>query len=272
MNKIKLLFTDLDATFLDDNKNVPEANRLAVKEMLEQGHKVIIATGRSLSSALLQAKRLQLDKPGCYCIAYNGGQIYDFGTEKLIYHKTVPVRCAKEAYRICKKYGVHIHTYDATHVLTPEENESVKKYCSLVHVPYKVVPELFEDLDFEPSKVLMSDFDKTGILKTVQREVDAACKGEVDTFFSCEEYLEMVRHGVSKGAAVQFLCEYLQVDLKDTVACGDAENDIPMIETAGVGVCMCNGDPKVKEKADYITTRNNNDGGVAEAIRKFILE
>ena len=272
MSKMKLLFTDLDATFLDDNKNVPEPNHLAVQEMLEQGHKVIIATGRSLSSALLQAERLQLDRQGCYCIAYNGGQIYDFGTEKLIYHKTVPVRCAKEAYRICKKYGVHIHTYDATHVLTPEENESVKKYCSLVHVPYKVISGLFEQLDFEPSKVLMSDFDKTGILKTVQREVDAACKGETDTFFSCEEYLEMVRHGVSKGAAVQFLCEYLNVDLKDTVACGDAENDIPMIETAGVGVCMCNGDTKVKEKADYITIRNNNEGGVAEAIQKFILK
>ena len=54
MSKMKLLFTDLDATFLDDNKNVPEANRLAVKEMLEQGHKVIIATGRSLSSALFR--------------------------------------------------------------------------------------------------------------------------------------------------------------------------------------------------------------------------
>ena len=272
MSKMKLLFTDLDATFLDDNKNVPEPNHLAVQEMLEQGHKVIIATGRSLSSALLQAERLQLDRQGCYCIAYNGSQIYDFGTEKLIYHKTVPVRCAKEAYRICKKYGVHIHTYDATHVLTPEENESVKKYCSLVHIPYKVISGLFEQLDFEPSKVLMSDFDKTGILKTVQREVDAACKGETDTFFSCEEYLEMVRHGVSKGAAVQFLCEYLNVDLKDTVACGDAENDISMIETAGVGVCMCNGDTKVKEKADYITTRNNNEGGVAEAIQKFILK
>ena len=49
MNKMKLLFTDLDATFLDDDKNVPESNRIAVQEMLEQGHKVIIATGRSLS-------------------------------------------------------------------------------------------------------------------------------------------------------------------------------------------------------------------------------
>lgn len=272
MSRMKLLFTDLDATFLDDNKNVPEANRLAVQEMLALGHKVIIATGRSLPSALLQAKRLELDKPGCYCIAYNGGQVYEFETQKLIYDKTVPVWCAKEAYRICREHQVHIQTYNSEYVLTPVENDAVKKYCQQVKVPYKVVPELFENLDFEPSKVLMSDFDKTGILKTVQREVNAACKGEVDTFFSCEEYLEMVRHGVSKGAAVRFLCEYLEVDLKDTVACGDAENDIPMIESAGVGVCMCNGDGKVKEKADYITTRNNNEGGVAEAIHKFILE
>lgn len=272
MNKMKLLFTDLDATFLDDDKNVPESNRIAVQEMLEQEHKVIIATGRSLSSALLQAERLELDKPGCYCIAYNGGQIYEFETRKLIYDKKVPIWCAKKAYEICRHYGVHIQTYDATHVLTPTENEDVKKYSQLVKVPYKVVPAIFEQLAFEPSKVLMSDFGRTGILKTVQREVDEACRGEVDTFFSCEEYLELVCHGVSKGTAVRFLCDYLHVDLKDTVACGDAENDIPMIVTAGVGVCMCNGDENVKEKADYITVHNNNEGGVAEAIRKFILK
>lgn len=268
---MKLLFTDLDATFLDDEKNVPSENQIAVKEMLEKGHKVIIATGRSLSSALLQADRLKLNTPGCYCIAYNGGQIYDFESRSLIYNRTVPVWCAKEAYRICLANGVHIQIYNDRCVLTPEENDAVKKYSSLVNVSYKVVPDIFESLDFESPKVLMCDYACTGILKKVQQEVDAVCQGETDTFFSCAEYLEMVRHGVSKGAAVRFLCEHLHVDLKDTLACGDAENDIPMLEAAGIGVCMSNGDPRVKEKADYITIKNNNEGGVAEVIRKFIL-
>ena len=70
----------------------------------------------------------------------------------------------------------------------------MKKYSQLVKVPYKVVPAIFEQLAFEPSKVLMSDFGRTGILKTVQREVDEACRGEVDTFFSCEEYLFVMEY------------------------------------------------------------------------------
>ena len=79
-NDRKALFLDLDGTLLTDDKQIPEGNREAIYRMLEQGHSVIIATGRPLVSAVLQAEKLGLTSRGCYIIAFNGG------------HCTIPLR------------------------------------------------------------------------------------------------------------------------------------------------------------------------------------
>ena len=83
---MKLFFTDLDGTILNTEKEISPGNRAAVAEALAAGHKVIVATGRPLSSAIRQAKRLGLGGEGCLLIAYNGGIIYDIaaGTKSVI--------------------------------------------------------------------------------------------------------------------------------------------------------------------------------------------
>ena len=81
-NTKKALFLDLDGTLLDDQKNVPEANSVALKKMLDAGHSAVIATGRPLSSAVILAEELKLTDPGCYLIAYNGGILYDTARKK----------------------------------------------------------------------------------------------------------------------------------------------------------------------------------------------
>ena len=82
--------------------------------------------------------------------------------------------------------------------------------------------------------------------------------------------LLIVPVGVSKGAAIRFLAEYLMIPMENTIAVGDAENDIPMIEAAGLGVAMKNASDEIKKYADYITERDNNQGGVGEVIQKYI--
>ena len=71
---------------------------------------------------------------------------------------------------------------------------------------------------------------------------------------------------------MKMLCGLLNVAIEDAVACGDAANDLAMLKTAGIGVAMCNGSDEVKAAADYITTRDNNHDGVAEAADKFFYE
>ena len=87
----KMIFLDMDGTLLDDDKNLPKVNREAIDAALEAGHKVLICTGRPLSSAIKLLPVFGLDKPGCYAITFNGGLIYDAGAKKSIYKKTLPL-------------------------------------------------------------------------------------------------------------------------------------------------------------------------------------
>ncbi|HSL87368.1 MAG TPA: HAD-IIB family hydrolase, partial [Bacteroidales bacterium] len=87
---------------------------------------------------------------------------------------------------------------------------------------------------------------------------------------SSRENIEIFRKDVSKASGIQALIRKMGITQNEVMAIGDQENDLSMIEFAGLGVAMGNGSEEVKEAADYITETNNN-AGVGKAIRKFCL-
>jgi hydroxymethylpyrimidine pyrophosphatase-like HAD family hydrolase len=84
--------------------------------------------------------------------------------------------------------------------------------------------------------------------------------------YSNPYYLEIFPSEAGKGSAVKRLADILGVDIKDTLAAGDEQNDISMIQAAGCGIAMVNGTDLVKESADVITTYDNDHDGLAEFI------
>ena len=83
--------------------------------------------------------------------------------------------------------------------------------------------------------------------------------------------MECCMKDASKGKAVEFLCDYLGIPIAESVACGDAANDISMIKAAGIGVAMQNATDDAKLSADYITSNTNNCDGIKEVLEKFLL-
>ena len=83
-------------------------------------------------------------------------------------------------------------------------------------------------------------------------------------------FLEIVNAQVNKGEALRFVAEHFGVKREEVMAIGDSNNDIAMVEYAGLGVAMGNASPRVKEAAD-VMTKSNQEDGVAEAIKKYIL-
>ena len=94
----------------------------------------------------------------------------------------------------------------------------------------------------------------------------------MDVCFSNYEYLEFMPAGINKGNSIKWMCEYLNIPLENTIAVGDAENDITMIKAAAIGAVMKNASDDIKQYGNYITEKDNNEGGVAEVIKKFMLE
>ena len=270
----RMLFMDLDGTLLDDRSQITPGNRQALEAALERGHGVIITTGRPLKSAMDQAHKLQLDKPGCYLIAYNGSMIYDWEKGEQLFARTLDIPTVLEIFDYVNQQGFHLQTYDTWTVLVEPrcDDAIVRGYCDRIIMDFRVIGDVRTDLREEPVKVLVIELEKLDAITQLQQEIETVFEGKVDTFFSNPTYLEIVPKGMNKGEAVKMLCRLLDVPIENAVAVGDAANDLSMIIAAGTGVAMANGTEEVKAVADYITTRDNNHDGIAEVVDWFFSE
>ena len=267
----KILFTDLDGTLLNDQKQISAGNLAAIHMALENGHKIVISTGRALASAKKQAETLGLIMPGCYIIAFNGACIYDIHEKKVIFSETIPLDYVYHLFEEAHKLNIHIQTYDDTQVLTESENDDLFRYCHNTGMEYKVISSVRSELIFSPYKVLVIDYQHHEPLVQFQEQIRTWAEGKIDFYFSCNELLEIVAPDISKGNAIIRLCEQLQIPPEATISAGDADNDISMLQTTHTSVVMKNADPHMHAYATYITKQDNNHDGVAEAIYKFML-
>lgn len=268
----KALFLDLDGTLLNDKKEITPGNYHAIRQALGEGHKIIIATGRPLASAIKQAERLGLTEKGCYVISFNGGVIFDMGNQEVITSHAIPLAVVAEIFREANKRNIHIQTYTADHVVVEArcDDDQVRTYCNRSNINYEVLPDISHLYD-APPKMLTIDYESGEALTEFRDWINEHCSEELDSFFSATCYLEIVPKGINKGRALLDLSAALGIPVEATIAAGDEANDIPMIKTAGLGVCMENGIPEAKAVADYITLADNNQNGIAEVINTFML-
>ena len=269
----QILFTDLDGTLLNDQKEITPGNRRAIEEALALGRRIVVASGRPLASSLEQARRLGVAGPGCYVIAYNGSEIYDCGQGKAVFRRPIALEDLYEVYGEAGRRGLYIQTYDREQVVIEERCDPAvaQWYAGRLGMTWRTIGDIRRDLAEPPVKALFIGRAESGILAEMQAWIQARLAGRVDAFHSSAFFLEVVAAGMSKGAAVENLCRLLDIPLSEAVAAGDEANDISMIRTAGIGAAMCNGVPAAREAAGYVTRQDNNHDGVAEIIRKFLL-
>lgn len=267
----KILFTDLDGTLLKNDKTISDKNCEAIQRMLEEGHYVVVATGRPVESGFQVVKKLGLTMPGCYMIAFNGAVVYDCSADCTLAERTLPIEYVEYLFEEAHKYGIHIQTYSKTHLLTQNQDEELEFYTRTTKMPYKLVNNVFDALEAEPNKVLLASLHEPEKLLQFQKDHMEWERGRCNSFFSCKEYLEYCPKDTDKGSGIHYLSEFLNVDIENTYAVGDERNDIPMLKAAGMGIAMKNAVEEAKQAADYVTECDNEHDAIAEIIEKFIL-
>ena len=275
---MKILFTDLDGTLLDDNKDISAEDMSAIRKMIAAGHKFVMTTGRPLTSVKKLADRYGFLEAGFYLVSFNGGLIYDCGEQQAILTRYIPVDEVKAIMDAAHACGMHAHTYSGDLVVSEYETEQLKTYCRLMQMDYVVVKDIREYYGQfinvvvkPPIKVnIITPFDQSS-LESFRAEMRKTTAGKLFDVFSKPEMLEFSHMKSNKGDAVRFMADFYKVPMADTIAVGDEENDCPMIEAAGVGVAMANASPVVRNVADYVTERDNNHSGIAEVIEKFVF-
>lgn len=268
----KILFCDLDATLLDDQKNIEKSTRAAIDEMLAQGHIFAICTGRPLASARKVADRFGLNTAGCYVIAYNGGVIYNPADDEIISYASIPLPVVHEMFQKAEDAGLYIHTYDrADTVVTVRHTPEVDAYLGHTKLTARTGRDAVLNLTDEPAKMIVINMNSVETLKEFQAQHAAWADDKLNSFFSCEQYLEYCPAGISKGAGAVNLCRHLGIPISSSVSAGDERNDISMLKAAGVGTVPANAHSEAAACADYICRLDHNQGAVGEIIQKFIL-
>ncbi len=262
----KIFFTDLDGTLLTSDKKVSPATMNALKNFTEAGNHFAISTGRALDSAKTVQKENNLFFPGSYLIAYNGSEIYDCDTGKDVYRTGVPFDLVPEIFRMAKEYGIHCHTYNNDHIVTPAEDEELTYYRRVIHTPYIVADDILSNLSDVPCKIIGIELHDRAKIERFKSAVEEMSNDRLTLLFSNPYYLEIFNKEAGKGSAVTRLAKHLNIPIENTIAAGDEENDISMIEAAGTGVAMINAVDAVKKAADVITKTDNNNDGLAPIL------
>lgn len=266
---IELLCIDVDGTLLDSRKKLPERNIEAVNYALKKGVKVAIASGRSLGGIRQLLAQLGIGNRG---VCLNGGLIvYD----KVIHKAAMEEASVMKIIDLSEKYGSQIFLSAADFNLTngglsQEVKELVEK--GSLRSDYRFCKD-YKELRAEAHRC------RNEILKAAIKEINEANSGQLkqeltdlDLFQvakSDDYFIDINPRASNKGTGVRFLAEYLSIPMEHVMCIGDNENDIEMVETAGIGIAMGNAVKKVKAAASYVTL-DNDQMGVAEAIYKFI--
>ena len=264
---IKLLVTDLDGTLLPTGTEVSPENIEAAQKASEAGVTVTIATGRMYRAALPVAKNLGVDVP---IITYNGALIRTV-SGKTLYSSFLAPELMREVLDFVEGQGWYIQTYSKDQLLYPEYCEHAKKYeaSQLVHgeaVGWQGLKERTEEVT-----KLLSVTDSS---EETERRIGILLEhfgDRVSIVRSSAYYAEIVNKGVSKASGIQKLAEVLGVDISETMAIGDAENDISMLKAAGLAVAMGNAVPAVKELCAY-ETGTCQENGWAQAVYEHVLK
>ena len=273
-NKYKMVVMDMDYTLLNKQKEVSSRNKEALADAMKKGVHLVAATGRIYSSARFYTRLLGMNTP---IIASNGAIIKDDYTNKVMFQSILLDEIALEMIKLCRKNGLYCHLYSEDAVYTEkiinisqkyeEWNQTLKKED---RINVKVVESLEKTVEEERGKILkavvVDDDEKK--LASIRNEIMSTEKVSVSQ--SLKDNLEVMNKGINKGNAIRILGEIYGINREEIIAIGDNENDISMIEYAGLGIAMGNAVDTLKERADYITG-NYDEDGVAQAIEKFVL-
>lgn len=263
---MKMFIFDLDGTLLDNNRNMPLENINYLNKLKNDGYIIVIATGRAKSSALDRLNNIPCVN---YIISDTGSKIYDIDNEQYIYNKSIPKDYAIDMLNLYNDSFIYIDIcsngkYYKYSLFLEENNDIVKTY--------KDKKSLLDDIN-EIDHIGMS-FKNDDYAIEVYNYINANYKDFdciiMQDSFEGGKWLEILPKGSNKYNAINELAKYLNINNNEIVAFGDGLNDIDMLEKCGTGVAMANALDEVKEKADYVTKKNNEKLGIIDFLEEYL--
>lgn len=279
MSNVKLIALDLDGTLFNNQGEISSKNRETLKRATEAGVAVAVATGRAYCELPIE----MLYEVGVnYAITGNGSAVYKLPGQECVFSDCLDnevlysileefenldiyydvyiegkAYCPKNVCHNIRKMdmpaAIHEHV-ERTRIVVDDMMEFLKSYGKQVEKATANFA-LLEDGTY-------LDRDATAAILDRYPQVQYLCGGYHNW--------EFTKKGVTKGTGLHFLAERLGIEMNQTMACGDSENDFYMLKEAYHSVAMANATEQIKEICNFITL-SNEESGVAYAVEKLVF-
>ena len=265
MVKIKLAALDVDGTLVRSDLTLSKAVEQSLHSLRNAGIEVAVVTGRNMGELLLFRRAIPWIR---YFVVSNGATALDAANGAVLFERHLPLAIARRIERESRKYSVMTEVYaDGMSYVNRDCWEHSERFTAefLHHpsletgrVPVENVGDFLSARERDIEKLYFS-FECLADLP----KLEAYCRGfDVDLVVSIHDGLEVNQRGVEKGSGLLALCGHLGISPEETAAIGDGMADIPMFRVAGLSFAMENALEDVRNSADFVAPRNDDDGAV----------
>lgn len=256
--KPHLIVLDLDGTLLTDEKVISEKTARTLKKAEEKGHQIMIATGRPFRASSVYYRQLGLTTP---IVNFNGAFVHH-PTDRSwkTVHETISLPVVMDVVDAMKDFRFHnivAEVMDDVYMQVHDE-----KLLDILSFGDPIIKEgdLRKSLQIDPTSLLIHADSKN--VDPIRKHLADVHAEVIDhrRWGAPFDVIEIVRHGLNKAVGISHVSKWLDIPQERIIAFGDEDNDLEMIDYAGVGVAMGNGIDRLKSIANEVTLTNNEDG------------
>lgn len=264
-----LIALDLDGTLLTDNKEISTRNKKILAKASQAGHIVVIATGRPNRASINYYNELKMNTP---MVNFNGALVHHPRNKKWgVFHNPLPVETALNVVETCYDLDVYnILAEIEDNVFLDKYDEGIINLFQQLGQTYPfTVGHLKNKLVSDPTSLLIHPKEsQVDQLKSLLNNHHAEVL-ELRGWGAPWNIIEIVKKGLNKAVGLHKIANYYDIPKERIIAFGDEDNDLEMIDYAGVGVAMDNGINELKSIAKHVTNTNEQDG-VGEFLESYL--
>jgi Cof subfamily protein (haloacid dehalogenase superfamily) len=271
-HKYKLLVSDIDDTLADGRGVISAADKKALLDLHRAGIKVSLCTGRPAKGCKAVLQEMPTDG---FHVFFDGALVCNSNQTEIIYSRPIKKELLGEICALAQEHGLTLELFSSTCFYVEQEHTLAQIHSDLLNFE---TTEVYFSAVCQQVPIIMGCLVIPAEDENKFKPMLADFGGKRNLVFSWTmnptrpdiRLVNIIMDDVSKGRALEALCVYLGLELKEVAAIGDGANDISLLSTAGLAIAMQNAPPQLKAAADYITPDLTHDG-FAQEVHKHLL-
>lgn len=257
-----LIAIDSDGTLRHSDGSISDRTKKIIEKLVKKGNIITICTARPRYHTLKISEEVGINR---FLISSNGTEVYDNLNNEIIYSAYLSSKYCKKIYSDVEKIGIRaIFVCDNVEYATQFIRNDSQILLNKNNIDNMLARNIKQIMIIGKDKKKIKRY-KNKVKKYNLNIIDTSSDAKEEIWFS------IISSSASKGIALKKLAEYLDIPMCQTVAIGNDNNDLSMIQEAGIGIAVSNSTDKLKSLAKKITSSNDDDG-VAQSLEELEKE